>query len=200
MFNVRYDIGQPSRRYKKLRDIESRNSILRSAAYVLVEKTGGWLYRRSLTRHKTADRLDAERSGILQFTATSPTSKSKGGGKIYARNVGGDKYSMFISGVPFIQKAFRSLHIFPKKASALTIPLHRDALRVPAREIATLGWDTWIPKGKNVIMGQKNGRGRFTPLYALVKSAIIPRDAQLLPPRHLMDEWTNKAIKEELAK
>lgn len=164
----------------------------------VVRKLAGWINRRSKSRHKVAQRFGVDPTGILEFTETAPISFSKGGGKIYAKNVGGGKTSIFISGVPFIQKAFRSLVIVPKRARALTIPLHADAVRTPAGEIAEKGWDTFIPKGKGVIMGRKGKRGRAVPLYALRKSVKIPRDAQLLPSSYLMNLWTRNAIKEGL--
>lgn len=198
MFNVRYDMPSPSRRYKLLRDGDSRHSIMQAARNFLIRNLAGWILRRSTSRHKTANRFGVAPTGILEFSETSPTSISRGGGKIYGKR-SGEKSSVFISGVPFIQKAFRALHIFPRRASALTIPLHRDAVRTPAREIAAKGWETFIPRGKNFIAGKKTGSKRIVPLYALRKSVKIPRDAQLLPSSYLMDLWTRKAIQKELA-
>lgn len=179
-----------------LRDKNSRADIMRYARTEVVRKLAGWIFRRSQSRHKTAERFGINPTGILEFSETAPVSFSRGGGKIYARNVGGGKTSIFIGGVPFIQKAFRSLNIVPKRASALTIPLHADAARTPAREIEMKGWHTFIPKGRGVIMGKKGKRGRAVPLYALRNSVKIPRDAQLLPSNYLMNLWTNKAIRE----
>lgn len=200
MFNVRYNLGKPSRRYKKIRDASSRNDIMRAASYVLVKKTAGWITRRSATRHKTAKRLGIEPTRILEFYETSPISMSKAGGKIYARNVGGGNFSMFISGVPFIQKAFRDLHVTPKRARYLTIPLSGYSARIPARDMKARGWKTFRPNGHDVIMGYREKGEKPIPLYALKKSVRIPRDARLLPPAHLMDTWTRNAIKEELQK
>lgn len=200
IFNVRFDMADVSRRLKKLR--EDRARIMNKAGAVVVSKLAAWIMRRSATRHKTAKRLGVEPTGILEFLgAGRGMAASRGGGKIYKRNIGGN-YSIFISGVPFVQKAFRDLHIVPRKASALTIPLNADAARTPAREIGEKGWRTFVKtgrSGKPIIYGKKFGNGRAVPLYLLVKSATIPRDAQLLPQSALMDLWTKKAIMEELA-
>lgn len=199
MFNVRYNAPSPNRRYKALREPESRYRIMKAARDAVIEKLGGWIFRRSTSRHKTAQRLGAPTTGILEFTATSPTSTSRGGGKIFGRRRG-DNASIFISGVPFIQKAFRDLHVSARRARYLTIPVHRDAVRTKAREIERKGWDTFIPRGGRVIMGKKDGSSRAVPLYVLRKSVKIPRDHNLLPASHLMDLWMKKAIQEELSR
>ena len=201
LFNVRYNLAQVTRRFKALR--EDRGRIMNRAGAVVVEKLAGWIFRRSLTRHKTARKFGIDPTGILELMgAGTGLATSKGGGKIYKRTIG-NTYSIFISGIPFIQKAFRPLHIVPKKASALTIPLHRDAARTPAREMAGKGYRTWIglsKKGKSIIYGKKGTDKRAIPLYLLVKSATIPRDAQLLPQARIMDIWTKNAIIQELRK
>lgn len=197
MFNVRYDMPTPNRRYKLLREGASRSRIIKAARDFTIVKLGGWIFRRSTSRHKVAKRFGVEPTGILEFTESSP-SHSRGGGKIYGRTTSKGS-SIFISGVPFIQKAFRALHIFPRRARALTIPLHRDAVRTKARDIASKGWETFIPRGKSYIAGKKSGSSRIVPLYALRKSVTIPRDARLLPASYLMDKWVTMAIKSELA-
>ena len=201
VFNVRYNLAEVTRRFKALR--EDRSRIMNRAGAKVVEKLAAYIFRRSASRHKTAKKFGIEPTGILEFVSGGTgLAASRGGGKIYKRTVKG-VYSIFISGVPFIQKAFRPLHITPKKASALTIPLHRDAARTPAREIGGKGWHTFIRNGrdgKGIIYGRKGGQVRAVPLFLLVKSAKIPRDAQLLPQSRLMDLWTQKAIKEELSK
>ena len=196
MFNVRFDMGQVTRRFKRLRDKVSRGEILRAAQNTLVSKMAAYIYRRSLTRHKTAEKFGADPTGILEFVSGGRGhAASRGGGKIYAR-----QGSIFISGVPFIQKAFRALHITPKKANALTIPLSRISFRRRVRDLRASGWMIFRPIGTKVLMGKKSARSKPVPLYALVKSATIKRDARLLPAAHLMDIWTNNAVKEELAR
>lgn len=198
---MRYNLGELSRRFKRFR--ERQSVIMNRAGAEVVAKLAGWIMRRSATRHKTARKFGIAPTGILEFVnGGTGLAASKGGGKIYKRTVKG-VYSIFIAGVPFIQKAFRPLHIVPRKASALTIPIHRDAARTPAREVGAKGWRTWIGtsrKGQGIIYGKKNASGRAVPLYLLVKSATIPRDPNLLPQARLMDIWTRNAVKRELAK
>ena len=201
VFNVRYNLAQVTRRFKALR--EDRSRIMNRAGAKVVEKLAAYIFRRSVSRHKTAKRFGAEPTGILEFiSGGTGLAASRGGGKIYKRTVKG-VYSIFISGVPFIQKAFRPLHIVPQNASALTIPLHRDAFRTRALDVRAKGYETFIKTGKSgkgIIYGKKEGNKRAVPLYLLVKSVKIPRDAQLLPQARLMDVWTLNAIKEELSK
>lgn len=198
MFNVRFNMPTPNRRYKALREESSRFAIMKAMRDAVVLKLSGWIFRRSKSRHKTANKFGVKPTGILEFAESSPTSYSRGGGKIFSQRKG-ESNSIFISGIPFIQKAFRDLNITPKKASALTIPLHRDAVRTPARQIASKGWNTFIPRGKSYIAGKKGNSKKIVPLYALSKSVRIPRDARLLPPAHLMDYWAKDAIIKELS-
>lgn len=201
LFNVRFNLAQVTRRFKALR--EDRSRIVNRAGAVVVKNLADYIFRRSKTRHKTARKFGIEPTGILEFVSGGTGSaSSKGGGKIYKRTFR-DNYSIFISGVPFIQKAFRPLHITPKKASALTIPLHRESARTPAREMSSRGWRTFVRtgrSGKPIIYGKKSENARAIPLYVLVKSATIPRDATLLPQSRIMDGWFKKAIMQELAR
>lgn len=192
-------MGQVTRRFKRLRDKVSRGEIMRSAEHTLVANLADYIFRRSLERHKTAEKFGAKPTGILEFISGGRgTAASKGGGKIYARG-NADSRSIFISGVPFIQKAFRALFITPKKANALTIPLSKIAFGKRVKDLRASGWNIFRPVGKNVLMGTKTARSKPVVLYALVKSVTIPRDARLLPSAHLMNLWTANAVKKELA-
>lgn len=193
-------MGQVTRRFKRLRDKVSRGEIMRCAEHTLVANLAAYIFRRSLERHKTAEKFGANPTGILEFISGGRgTAASKGGGKIFARG-NADSRSIFISGVPFIQKAFRSLFITPKKANALTIPLSKISFGKRVKDLRASGWNIFRPVGKNVLMGKKTARSKPVVLYALVKSVTIPRDARLLPSAHLMNLWTANAVKEELAK
>ena len=192
-------MGQVTHRFKRLRDKVSRGEIMRSAEHTLVANLAAYIFRRSLERHKTAEKFGANPTGILEFISGGRgTAASKGGGKIYARG-NADSRSIFISGVPFIQKAFRALFITPRKAKALTIPLSKIAFGKRVKDLRASGWNIFRPVGKNVLMGTKTARSKPVVLYALVKSVTIPRDARLLPSAHLMNLWTANAVKEELA-
>lgn len=198
MFNVRFDLGDVTRRFKKLREKTSRGNIVRSASRALVGHLADYIRARSESRHTTANRLGATPTNILKFVRSGAFAYSDGGGKIYT-HASGREGSVFIGGVPFIQRAFHSLHVVPKNASALTIPIHREAYAKRVKDLEGSGWSIFRPRGKRVLMGKK-GSGRAIPLYALVKSATIPKDTRLLPSSYLMNEWTEKAVREELEK
>lgn len=199
MFNVRFDMGSVRRRFKRLREKLSREELMRDSARFVVGKLATYIFNRSKTRHKVASRFGVKPTGILEFRASGGQAESRGGGRIYWRNRSGG-YSIFISGVPFIQKAFRALHIRPKRAKALTIPVHREAVHKKAADLKSMGWLLFRPSGQNVLMGRKNKRSKPVCLYALVKSAKIPRDARLLPSSYLMNLWTENALKEGLSR
>lgn len=83
-------------------------------------------------------------------------------------------------GVPYVYAMEFGATIKPRQAKALTIPLPaaRTACgggRVSARRLMESGeWDTFIPPGKNVIMGKRKGSSDPpVPLFALVKEVTI---------------------------
>lgn len=119
------------------------------------------------THHKTADDLGATRSGHLEKGADAVTPHST------------SDYAEVIIPIPGISRAFRDLTVTPKNANALTIPLDALAYSRRASEVRALGWEIFRPKGKNVLMGTKDGETKT--LYALVKSAHLRQDRGLLP-------------------
>jgi hypothetical protein len=75
-------------------------------------------------------------------------------------------------------RAFRSLHIVPRSAKALAIPVHKLAAGHRAAEL----WDRmnlFIPKGSRVIAATMGGV--VTPMYVLCRSVTQKQDRSLLP-------------------
>ena len=119
------------------------------------------------THHKTADDLGATRSGHLEKGADAVTPHST------------PDYAEVIIPIPGISRAFRDLTVTPKSANTLTIPLDALAYNARVSQVRALGWEIFRPKGKNVLMGTKDGETKT--LYALVKSAHLRQDRGLLP-------------------
>lgn len=152
----------------------------------------------SVTRHKTAKRLGATPTGILEFTKSFP-SRSRGGGEINGRSVGGQP-QIEITGVPFLRRAYGAVTVRPKRASCLTIPIHKDAYGRTARQTETLGYVLFTARsrrGKGILFG-KTGDGKVVPLFALVKNATIPKDAGLMPTNGQIAHWTAESAKRNI--
>jgi hypothetical protein len=166
-------------------------------ADTLARKISAYIGRRAPTRHKSAQMLGAKPTGVLEFMAGNP-SRSRGGGIIEGVERNGEAV-ITIDGVPGISRAFHDLHITPKKARALTIPISAMSYSKSAADMERMGWRLYIPRRKGgkrsgVLMGQRGSRR--VALFAFAQSVKIKRDPYLLPNRHLMSVWANKAAVE----
>ena len=184
-----YSINLPQKFSAWLRSIENgeaRRSILSRAASRVSE-----LVRRHITEtaapthHATADRLGANRTGFLEEGARSGVTP----------HATSDEAEVLIR-VPGISRAFRDLTVTPKNANALTIPLDALSYSRRASEVRALGWSIFRPKGKNVLMGTKDGETKT--LYALVKSAHLRQDRGLLPDDEEISSTAKLSIKQYL--
>ena len=155
----------------------------------------------SKTRHKTARRLGAAPSGILEFYEFYPP-MSRGGAEINAYRRGASSVFVTISGIPFLSRAYGDLHIRPVRASALTIPMHRYAYNTSAAEMKTLGW-TLFTMGRHwggrsgILFGMRGSEGPI-PLYRLVKHATVPQDAKLMPTQDMLARWARDSANEQI--
>lgn len=116
------------------------------------------------THHRTADRLGATPTGHLERRTT------------FSADSGGATVTIPIPG---ISRAFRSLVIIPRKAQSLTIPLNAISYGRRAGEVRRIGWTLFRPKGKDVLMGSRDGE--TIPLHALRKRVTQRQDRTLLP-------------------
>lgn len=139
----------------------------------------------SASRHETADRLGANRTGFLEKGARSGVTP----------HATADEAEVLIR-VPGISRAFRDLTVTPKNANALTIPLDALAYNARVSQVRALGWSIFRPKGKNVLMGTKDGETKT--LYALVKSAHLRQDRGLLPADEEISSTAKLSIKQYL--
>ena len=136
------------------------------------------------THHKTADDLGANRSGFLEKGADAVVPHAT------------SDYAEVIIPIQGISRAFRDLTVTPKNANALTIPLDALAYNARVSQVRSLGWSIFRPKGKNVLMGTKDGETKS--LYALVKSAHLRQDRGLLPTDEEIGESASQGIREYL--
>lgn len=88
---------------------------------------------------------------------------------------------------PGFGRAFHDVTITPTHGAALTLPVHELAYGRRVKEMSSLGWMIFRPKGKDVLMGYqknmtlKNGQKTAVPLYLLKKRVQQRQDRSLLP-------------------
>lgn len=174
-------------------------SILEEVGRDVAVNLARYFSERSKTRHKTAANLGVEPTGILEFSEFYPPT-SRGGASIDAYRRGTKDVFVVVHGIPFLGRAFGEVHIRPKRASALTIPISGISARHSASEMKTLGWVLFTKRGDRGASGILFGkRGEdVVPLYRLVKSAILPRDSKLLPSSSMVGRWAEKSVRRQL--
>lgn len=123
----------------------------------------------SKQRHATAHRLGASPTGHLESVTLSTQADASGG---------------FVGiASPGIRRALGPLHIRPRNASALTIPIAAESYGKRAGQLARQGWDIFRGKtrvGRDILFG-RNAAGKVRMLYVLRASVLIPQDRSLLP-------------------
>lgn len=199
-----YSINLPAKFSAWLRSIENgeaRRNIFSVAASRVSELVRRHLSSASASRHATADRLSANRTGFLEEGARSGVTP----------HATADEAEVLIR-VPGISRAFRDLTVTPRNWDYLTIP--SDALSYGRRavEVRALGWAIFRPpaKGaklvsknprrfsdyKNILMGAQNGEVK--KLYSLAKSANLRQDRGLLPSDKQISSTAKLSIKKYL--
>ena len=161
--------------------------------------------RISKTRHKTAQRLGAKPTGILQFKTSHPF-VSATGARIQAKRKGASAVVVDITGIPFLSRAFGNVTVTPKRAHALTIPISRYSYAKTADEMERRGWTLFtlkkrvrgVTRTKGILFGRKHGE-RPIPLFFLARSVTLPRDARLLPSSEMVARWAVNALERSVA-
>lgn len=88
---------------------------------------------------------------------------------------------------PGFGRAFHDVTIVPTHGAALTLPIHASSYGKRVKEMTSMGWMIFRPKGKSVLMGyqknmmKKNGVHKPVPLYILKKRVQQQQDRSLLP-------------------
>lgn len=186
-----------------LNTVLSRNRIRKAASAIsdyVARQVSAYIGRRAPSRHKSANRLGATPTGILEFTSGNPA-YSRGGGLIYGESRGASSY-VNIENVAGITRAFHDLVITPKKARALTIPINAMSYAKSAADMERMGWSLFVPrssrrgKRSGVLMGKKGNR--TVALFAFAQSVRVKRDARLLPYGYMISRWAKKAAIQSL--
>lgn len=155
----------------------------------LVRRMARYISDRSKTRHKTADRLGAAHTGVLEFSNSNPSHNRRRG--VIRHVVRSGRAEIVIERVEGLTRAFHALSIHPRRASALTIPINRESYAKTTKDMRKLGWFLFRPKGTDTLWGMKDGAS--IPLYKLMSHTTVPRDAKLMPTEHMIGQWANKA-------
>ena len=125
------------------------------------------------TKHGTAGRLGARPTGHYEKGAAAISwNADQRGGEVRIP-------------IPGIARAWGDISIRPGPGkSALTLPVAAIAYGRTVAEVRALGWTVFRPRGKDYLMGAKNGEEN-TVLYTLKGGVVQRRDPSLLPT---MDE------------
>ena len=189
---VKIDDAAIQERLAKITSPETLKEMNRAIGGLAVANTQKHIGKMNQSRHKTADRLGAGRSGYFENAR----------GRVRLKEAGVDKAVIVIENTPGLSRAYHDLHITPKRAKWLTIPIHRDAYNNRVADLSGMGHKIFRP-GKARILAEtttltesytdRNGKTRkrpkLRPLYALVKSVTVPQDKGLLPQPKEIREW-----------
>ncbi len=145
-----------------------RQELFSVGGNALAEGLKRYLRREADRRHFTANRLGARPTGLLRKGAARITWLASASDAVVSVPIVG------------ISRAFHDLTIRPRKAKELTIPVAGAAYGHRVRELARMGWRIFRPRGKDYLMGTKEG-GEAKLLYTLRKSVTVRKDRSLLP-------------------
>ena len=178
-------------RYRELEANMTPDSAASAAAEVLATRVQRHVLRAAANRHRTATRLGATSTGHI----------SEGAANIRMEKDGGK--AVVTVPIPGITRAFGDLHVRPKDAKALTIPINAVAYGMRAPELADRGWSLFtLPAkqgpGAGILFGRKAGAKSAVALYLLRESADIPQDRGLMPSDEEMGDALAYGVEKEL--
>ena len=81
---------------------------------------------------------------------------------------------------PGFGRAFHDVTIVPTHGAALTLPVHASSYGKRIKEMTSMGWRLFRPKGKDVLFGSLEGEEAI-PLYILKRQVRQRQDRSLLP-------------------
>ena len=191
---VDIDYSKLKRRLAVVASKDTMRKLNRQIGEEVLELTKDHLDQMAVTRHKVADRLGAPHSRYFEYAsgriAGSPNNQTT---ELAASD---DKSATIaIKNTPGLSRAWHDLHITPKNKRALTLPIDRISAHKSVADLRGEGHEIFRPKGTN-ILAETRGKGksaRMRPLYALVKSVVVPKDEGLLPTVKDLREWSTEA-------
>ena len=173
-----------------------QRSMMRQMGRDLTKDFAHFFYAASRSRHKTANKYGVEPTGILEFDDGFPA-RSRGGGIIKASEAG-NEVTLTVGGVPFLSRAYAPLHIVPKRAHCLTIPISSESVHKRAADLKRAGWVLFSGcrrngYGRGILFGKRGYS--VVALFALVKNATIPQDKGLMPSEAEVGSWAASSAK-----
>ena len=167
-----------------LRDLGplARRELFSTGGAALAMTVRSHLRRTGASRHNTASRLGATPTGHILKGAARVTSFSTSDSAIVSVPIAG------------ISRAFQNLTIRAQRANALTLPVAAASYGHRVREMKRLGWNVFRPRGKDFLMGTREGDKDAKLLYVLRKQVTIRKDRSLLPSNAEVTKSINMAI------
>ena len=177
--------------YRELEATVGREECSRVAAESLAETVREHIRRAAGARHRTAERLGA-----------TPTHHLERGARETRAEQAGSKAVVTVP-IPGITRAFGDLHIRPRHAKALTIPINAVAYGMRAPALADRGWSLFtLPAregpGVGILFGRRAGARSTVALYLLRESADVPQDRGLMPRDEEMGEALAYGVQMEI--
>jgi len=167
-----------------LRDLGplARRELFSTGGTALAMTVRSHLRRTGASRHNTASRLGATPTGHILKGAARVTSFSTSDSAIVSVPIAG------------ISRAFQNLTVRAQRANSLTIPVAAASYGHRVREMKRLGWNIFRPRGKDFLMGTREGDKDAKLLYVLRKQVTIRKDRSLLPSNAEVTKSINMAI------
>lgn len=160
----------------------ARRELFSTGGAALAMTVRSHLRRTGASRHNTASRLGATPTGHILKGAARVTSFSTPDSAIVSVPIAG------------ISRVFQNLTVRAQKANSLTIPVAAASYGHRVREMKRLGWNVFRPRGKDFLMGTREGDKEAKLLYVLRKQVTIKKDRSLLPSNAEVTKSINMAI------
>jgi len=167
----------------------SKADTIRRIGGRIVYHISSYIAKGAESRHKWANKLGAEPTGMLEFAPQEGESRSRTGASIGVSEADNESAEIAISGIEGIGRAFHDLEIYPQNASALTVPIHRESYAKTVKDLKDNGWH--IFRRGRVLVGNHGETigGRAVPLFVLCGHVHVAKDEELLPSSTLLYDW-----------
>ena len=139
-------------------------------------------------RHFSASRLGAAPTGFMEKAARKTVFHADA------------QHGEVVIPSPGFSRAFHDVTIVPTHGAALTLPVSEFSYGRRVKEMRSLGWHVFRPKGKDVLMGfnGKDDKSQVIPLYVLKKRVQQRQDRSLLPSDADLSTTASRAMLSEI--